>query len=400
MDFLYEPFTVNINFFGTYNALVILLFLFILFAAISFFIQPHRIVMMSLLLNIMIIGYLLMFILLVNVQKESLVMIYSKVLYFIFLLFSWVTVFVTEIISKKKRLIASIITFIFGLFILIILFGSNYLMITPKIHYGTYPSSVKGPFFFIFQLYVLCISIYIVLDIIFIYKRQRALFKEVWIIYSAIIFYAFYTNILSYIINHVDLIKPTLYVDSIVYAVLLLIYVFKKVRENIKEHEHYYDSYLYDELTGVYTRSYIMELLEEQLQIAHLNNHFAALIDIDHFKKINDEFGHHIGDEVLKILGRLLTQLSKESIYCGRMGGDEFFLIFNNVLHDDVLKLLENLERDYIYELNSLNHLLLKTRTALSIGVVQFKHSMNSTDILSLADQHMYLDKSEKAKII
>lgn len=395
MYLLFESFNVNINSFGTYNAFIILVYLFILFSVISFFVQTHRILLMSLLLNIMMIGYLFVFLLLVNTKSEDLVYIYSKQLYIIFLIFSWITVLVTEVISKKKRLIATLITFLFGLAILVILFGSDYLMITHRVHYGTYPSAVKGPYFFVFQLYVLFISIYIVTDFIMIFRKDRELFKEVWLIYSAIIFYAFYTNILSYVINHVDYIKPSLYVDSLVYAVLLLIFVFGKVRQNIKEHEQYYDSYLYDELTGVYTRSYILEVLDERIEHIHFEDDYVALIDIDYFKKINDIYGHHTGDEVLRIIGRLLTQLSKESSYCGRLGGDEFLLVFVRVTKEKVLSLLEKLEADYQEEIQKLNPSLLKTQTGLSIGVLAFNNSMTSTDVLSQVDQLMYQEKGK-----
>jgi len=129
---------------------------------------------------------------------------------------------------------------------------------------------------------------------------------------------------------------------------------------------------------------------------AHLSNHFVAILDIDRFKLINDTFGHHIGDLVLQLLGRLLTQLSKESTHSGRLGGDEFIIIFMNSTEEKVNSLLSTLCNAYLLEIPSINPDILKTQTALSVGCISLNQNMSLKDILSMSDQAMYANKETK----
>lgn len=396
MDFLKQSFDVNINSFGTYSAIIVLIFFLVLFSVISVYVQSHRILTMSILLNLVMILYLICFLFLVNATSENSVFVLTRMLYIVFLLFSISTVLVTDIISKKKRFSATYITFFIGILILVLLLGSDFLIITREVQYGSYMSSVKGPLFIFFQVYVFFISLYLIFDIVSLFIKQRHLFDEVWILYLAMIFYAFYTNFLSIMIAKNIFYKPSLYVNSIVFSLLLIYYVFRRVKQNITEHEEYYEAYLYDELTGVYTRSYALEVLRDLTQQLHLDNHYVAILDIDKFKQINDTFGHHTGDHVLSILGKLLTQLSKESALCGRLGGDEFIIIFMDVNKEKLIQLLNDLRKDYKFEINRLNPDILRTMTDLSIGYILFDQTMTEKEILSEADQAMYAEKAER----
>ncbi|WP_237152269.1 EAL domain-containing protein [Oryzibacter oryziterrae] len=79
-----------------------------------------------------------------------------------------------------------------------------------------------------------------------------------------------------------------------------------------------------DTLSGVANRGRFMELAGERLAKAETS--FVALIDIDHFKDINDDFGHAAGDEVIVEIGRRLTTFAGQGMTVGRFGGDEFIL--------------------------------------------------------------------------
>jgi diguanylate cyclase (GGDEF)-like protein len=394
MEFMMHAFEVNINSLGHYAAVVILIFFLFLFFAISFYIQMHRVIFMSILINLSMLAYLICFLLLFNSESAETTFLLSRLLYFTFIIFSVITLLVANIISKKRHYIFSLIAFLFGFVFMIMLFGSDTLLITRTIRYGSYRITEKGPLYFLFQLYILGINIYLVVDIIVIFVKQRHLFNEIWILYFAMIFYAIYTNIQSIALENNMYHKPSLYMNSIVFSSLITLFIFKKVKQNIKEHESYYETYLYDELTGVYTRTYALEVLSELTQQNHLINHFIAILDIDKFKQINDRFGHHTGDIVLTLLGRLLTQLSKESTLCGRLGGDEFIIIFMNVPKEKVMSLLNDLRNDYIFELTQINPDLLKIKTGLSIGHIPFNQTMSPKDILSRADQAMYIEKA------
>lgn len=84
-----------------------------------------------------------------------------------------------------------------------------------------------------------------------------------------------------------------------------------------------------DELTGLCNRRQLKTLLEEHVerQVRYGQNFYLAMIDIDHFKRVNDTYGHHIGDEVLIGLARCTGNLLRKTDVLGRWGGEEFLLL-------------------------------------------------------------------------
>jgi diguanylate cyclase (GGDEF)-like protein len=101
-----------------------------------------------------------------------------------------------------------------------------------------------------------------------------------------------------------------------------------------------------DFLTGLYNRRYFYELATKLCSSAsrHKNHVACAMIDADHFKMINDNYGHTIGDKVLKHLAGLLTQhFQRSSDLVGRMGGEEFCVLADNVKPEDAPALFDGL---------------------------------------------------------
>jgi len=84
-----------------------------------------------------------------------------------------------------------------------------------------------------------------------------------------------------------------------------------------------------DDLTGVYNRRHLMELLEHEYhRISRGGAHFSvAMLDIDHFKSVNDTYGHLTGDEVLKAASDVIRKSLRSADFCGRYGGEEFLLV-------------------------------------------------------------------------
>ena len=90
-----------------------------------------------------------------------------------------------------------------------------------------------------------------------------------------------------------------------------------------------------DQLTGVYNRGFFEERLSAELSQPQRYPLCLALLDIDHFKGINDTYGHAVGDTVLHKLGFLLKTNVRKGSVVARFGGEEFAVIFPNVsLHD------------------------------------------------------------------
>ena len=103
----------------------------------------------------------------------------------------------------------------------------------------------------------------------------------------------------------------------------------------------------FDALTGSFLRRSFMERLEDGMRKSHRYNTplFFALTDIDHFKPLNDRWGHLAGDKVLVALASAVRKLAHPGITLGRFGGDEFALIFEMDTADDVFAWFERLRQ-------------------------------------------------------
>ena len=116
------------------------------------------------------------------------------------------------------------------------------------------------------------------------------------------------------------------------------------------------------------------------------------MIDIDHFKRINDNFGHPCGDRVLKDIGRRLSQNLRKYDHAGRYGGEEFFVIFPNTKADVSMKIserfrLEMEKTDYTCDNQSF-------QVTISVGVAQYNPGETAGKWISRADRAMYIAKN------
>ncbi len=153
---------------------------------------------------------------------------------------------------------------------------------------------------------------------------------------------------------------------------------------------------LRDPLTGLYNRRYMEESLEREYRRAVRNNQSVALLmlDIDHFKRFNDLFGHQAGDTLLRALGDFLLQRTRGQDAACRYGGEEFALILSGASSEAALKRAELLRED-------LKHLTVQHAgqvlgsVTLSIGVSSYPGHATSEDLLKAADQALYRAKAE-----
>ena len=86
-----------------------------------------------------------------------------------------------------------------------------------------------------------------------------------------------------------------------------------------------------DALTGIYNRRHLYETGQREVEIARLNHEPLSVImfDLDHFKKINDTYGHGFGDYVLKSVALLCSNNLRKSDVFARYGGEEFFILLS-----------------------------------------------------------------------
>jgi diguanylate cyclase (GGDEF)-like protein len=102
-----------------------------------------------------------------------------------------------------------------------------------------------------------------------------------------------------------------------------------------------------DPLTGCYNRRYLFQMLEYQIAVEQRYRVPFSLIlfDVDHFKQINDTYGHHIGDEVLRHTSTLIRARLRESDIFARYGGEEFTIYLPHTENRDAYRLAEQLRR-------------------------------------------------------
>lgn len=147
-----------------------------------------------------------------------------------------------------------------------------------------------------------------------------------------------------------------------------------------------------DTLLGCFNRRYILAALEEQKQLADESGIplCLAVLDIDHFKRINDELGHLGGDEVLRTFARIAQQGVRGGDVFGRYGGEEFLLIFPAT---SLLPSLNTCERIRAQVEAHAWSCLLKGRVTVSIGVTQYVLGESVLEFFSRADTAMYMAK-------
>lgn len=150
-----------------------------------------------------------------------------------------------------------------------------------------------------------------------------------------------------------------------------------------------------DELTSIPNRRGFNEKANELLLKAKISNQPFSLvsIDIDHFKTINDEFGHLIGDSVLRYLAKQLSKETKGKDLIARLGGEEFVVLLSNTEYQTAINVAENLRKKITktkLEVVNLNKPLSLT---ISLGVATFMDGDEIEDMLDRADKAMYLAK-------
>ncbi|MFJ1269316.1 GGDEF domain-containing protein [Legionella lytica] len=155
------------------------------------------------------------------------------------------------------------------------------------------------------------------------------------------------------------------------------------------------DQSIHDALTGLYNRRYLEETLDRELSLSQHNNYPLSIImgDLDHFKMVNDHFGHLAGDEVLRVFSNILRQQARQGdIYC-RYGGEEFLLLLPKVDKPLAIERAEQLRSTLaaapiLYGSSAIP-------VTVSFGVASFPDDGRTADeLISAADDALYAAKA------
>jgi len=155
----------------------------------------------------------------------------------------------------------------------------------------------------------------------------------------------------------------------------------KELRENA----------IYDALTKCYNKKQILEFLNKFLNsyLRYKNPYFSvAMFDIDHFKKINDTYGHLAGDFILRELAEVVREQMRKSDICGRFGGEEFLIILPETKVVGAMKFANRLKEAVENHEFIFNKVKIPVTISIGITGVSFNDSIES--LLSRVDEALY----------
>ena len=169
------------------------------------------------------------------------------------------------------------------------------------------------------------------------------------------------------------------------------VYAYASMREIAKLYKQTSNLAIKDALTGLYNRTLLNPALEQAISIRERGGNPMTLVmlDLDHFKKVNDRHGHDTGDRVLKKIARFLLRNLRASDMIFRLGGEEFLILLYNTGEETGYRLAEKL-RARIAGLD----LLAEPRVTVSMGVVELQEGMDRRTWLRTCDQLLYRAKS------
>lgn len=182
-------------------------------------------------------------------------------------------------------------------------------------------------------------------------------------------------------------------VNTLVVIALFIsyIFIFGNIINNFED-DIIYQAY-HDKLTGLHNRTLLSQLTFDS------DHTYVAVLDIDDFKKVNDTYGHDVGDLVLRHLSKVLTLESKvnHDLHIMRWGGEEFVLVYNN--DKDFLDIVNAIRDDILQSYVDIDSRKIIYR--VTIGVANYEDGKDLEELIKVADERLYLGKkSGKNKIV
>ncbi|MCC7118295.1 MAG: diguanylate cyclase [Anaerolineales bacterium] len=166
--------------------------------------------------------------------------------------------------------------------------------------------------------------------------------------------------------------------------------------DNAYHHERVQEEARLDSLTRVYNHGYFIKSLQEQAEACKLNGQPLSLImlDIDHFKRYNDSYGHQVGDQVLINLCRFIRENIKASDLVGRWGGEEFSVALPNANLDQALQVARRIQSAMLNFTLKLPDEKEIPAPTVSQGIALYpEESQHTVKLIDLADKRLYIAK-------
>jgi len=160
-------------------------------------------------------------------------------------------------------------------------------------------------------------------------------------------------------------------------------------------HELLQEQAVRDTVTGLYNRRYLDETLEREVSRAKREGYpiSLAMIDLDHFKKVNDTYGHKAGDEVLRVLGALLRSQAREGDIPCRYGGEEFVLVLPRMSLEVAQQRADHWRETFGKQ--KIRHGDFEISVTMSIGLATYPdHAFTADALIVRADEALYRAKA------
>lgn len=161
--------------------------------------------------------------------------------------------------------------------------------------------------------------------------------------------------------------------------------------ENVELYQRMHEMATIDSLTGIYNRLYFQERLREEFANAKKENYdlSLAIMDIDHFKRFNDTFGHLFGDKVLKHIAHLMKKSLRSGDIIARYGGEEFVILLPRTSVKEAYDKVERLRN--IVAKTTIKDELVEASVTVSFGVSSYPEFANTeSELLKTADNALY----------
>jgi len=167
----------------------------------------------------------------------------------------------------------------------------------------------------------------------------------------------------------------------------------KKSKELKTLHSKLKDMLKIDDLTGLSNRRHFMDFLNKMHSLSQRHGHSLSILmaDIDNFKEINDNYGHHKGDQFLRAVGDILKRKIRNEDLAARMGGDEFVILLPETSLKEALYIAHRIKKC----VKNIDILSEKENSSISIGAAQLKEDDDTESFLKRVDDALYQAKEK-----
>lgn len=385
---------ININIsryaFSSFGTAFLVLFMLIVSLIFYFVVQKDPVLLYTMTIELMMFLYMFFYGILVSSMTAKGVILSSKWIYISILGLLNASLYTVSYLKglkyrwTKKMMLT-------GSSILAILIAGTDWVITNEVAYIFHPTAIKGEGFMaymIFSGYGVLVIMYGVIKGLFDKTPEMKGSKYIYIGISFFLIHMYITGFTS-IINSIS--RPRVFIDILFYAIMISIFFYEHVRDNIRKREQLFNQYIEDEMTGVYSRNYF-EMLKKALRWDpyHL---LIGMIDLNQFKLINDGYGHMIGDQVLVGLGEIFRQLDDDYVV-GRIGGDEFMIFCRKRRETELIQTISEVMNRYSDLLDQLGIENEDNTIGMSFGYARSDNTMAFEDLITECDAAMYKAKN------